>query len=210
MRPPYDITGLILAGGRSRRMGRDKTELTLGGRTLTEITIEHLKPFCRELIVVTRRPTDFLDHDCKIVRDLDPGQGPLGGLITGLFYAHYKWCLTLGCDLPFLKPAVLELIADKTLTAKAGARALVPRTSDGWQPLVAAYARECLKPARRFLEGGERKLDRLAQGGVVWEAIAEEEIRALDPDLSSFINLNTPEELAKARALYGDGESFIS
>ncbi len=196
----YEITGLILAGGASRRMGRPKPGLELGGETLLGRVLSQVRPLCREIILVTRRPSDFLEFGERTVRDLLPGQGPLGGLATGLFYARHRLCLTLACDLPFLNPAILRLVIETAQAGPRGARVTAPRTSDGWQPLVAVYSRECLKPAMELLAEGGHKVGELMHKGVHWHAVPENILRTAEEDLRSFVNVNTPEDLARAEA----------
>ncbi|MFH1138369.1 MAG: molybdenum cofactor guanylyltransferase [Pseudomonadota bacterium] len=194
------LTGLVLAGGLSRRMGRPKACLDLGGRTLAGWVVDAMSEVCREVVIVTARPVDFLEFKEKVVRDLIPGQGPLGGLATGFFYSSTPWVLAAACDIPFLKADVLRIIGQKALSARGGPRALAPRTKDGWQPLVAAYSRECLGSVRKILAAGGHKVDDLRFHGVAWESVDAELFRAVDPDLISFLNINTPEDLEIARA----------
>jgi len=180
-------------------MGRPKAGLDLGGRSLLDRVIDTLTPLCREIIIVTRRPSEFLDYDLTIVRDLKPGQGPLGGLATGLLFAHYPWALTLACDLPFLSRDLLAHLIRKALATPAGPRAVVPRTQAGWEPLIAVYARNCLPRAQELLARDRHKLYELRSGGVRWEEVSEAELRSIDPGLTSFMNVNTPEDLLQAR-----------
>ena len=196
----HPITGVILAGGQSKRMGRTKATLEIGGISLLQRVANHVASICREVIIVTRDPAALADMDYRIVKDLIPGQGPLGGVATGLFYARFPWCLLTACDLPFLRREFLERLAVLTRDAPRGPRALVPQTPDGWQPLVAAYHKECLKPAQRLLAQGERKLDDLRDHGVIWQSIPADSFRDVDPHLETFINVNTPDELEMARA----------
>ena len=196
------LTGLVLAGGESRRMGRPKAGLEIGGRPLVGRVLESLRPFCSDLIIVARRPSGFLDWGVRVVRDLVVGQGPLGGLVTGLFYARTPWSLVAACDIPFLKPEVVELLVEAIQGQGAGPRAVVPRTPGGWQPLAAAYSRDCQAPARRLLEAGGRKVDDLRNWGVVWQDLPEKTIRTRDPELVSFFNINTPSELSEARGAF--------
>ena len=202
MIPPYPITGLILAGGASKRMGRPKAHLELDGRTILERVRAVLAPKVSRLLVVTNQPTDYLDVDLEIARDLVPGQGPLGGLATGLFYTRTDWALLLACDLPFVRPEVVDYLARTALEKTAGARALIPYHAKGWEPLLAAYGRGCYPAARRLLRSGGSLLD-LRDAGVRVQAVDEETLRGLDPDLESFINLNTPEDLARAQERLG-------
>ena len=201
MNSPYDITGLILAGGESKRMGCPKAMLDLGGETLMGRVLAQARPLCREIILVTRRPSEFLNLNVKTVRDLVPGQGPLGGVATGLFYAHYPWALVLACDLPFLHEKLLDYIIRRALPLPLGPRAVVPRNSAGWQPLAAMYSRSCLGPARTLLREGGRKLGDLRGKRVNWLAVDEEEFQSVGLDFSSFDNVNTPDDLACARSI---------
>ncbi|MBW2091884.1 MAG: molybdenum cofactor guanylyltransferase [Deltaproteobacteria bacterium] len=201
---PYDITGLILAGGASRRMGQPKAQLELSGQKIFERVRSKLAPICQEIILVTNRPTDFLDCDLEIVQDLVLGRGPLGGLATGLLYAHYPWSLALACDLPFVKTEILDYLAQRALAASPGPRALIPEHKAGWEPLVAVYSKSCLKAALKLLSHKRPRLNDLRYNGVFFERVTEEELRKLDQDLISFINLNTPEELEWARDKFAD------
>lgn len=163
------------------------------GRVLKQVA-----PLCAETLIVTRHITEFLEFNVKIVRDLIPGQGPIGGLATGLFYARRPWALVVACDLPFLHQSVLSYLIRKALLLPRGPRALVPRSELGWQPLIALYSRDCLHPARKLLALGGRKLDDLSAHGVIWHPIDSDELKVADYNLDSFININTPEDLAKA------------
>ena len=199
MDKPLNISGLILAGGDSRRMGRPKACLELDGQTMIGRVLNQLEPICREIFIVTRHPEQFTRFRVKIVRDLVCGQGPLGGLATGLFYAHNHWSLAVACDLPFLNPALLTGLAQKALTLPDGPRALVPKTDKGWEPLIAVYSRQCIKPVSRLLARGWLKLEGLQHNGVLWHAFSEEEIRTYDPGMTSLTNINTPQDLDRAR-----------
>ena len=195
----HPISGIILAGGQSKRMGRTKAMLEIGGVSLLERVAGHLASVCQEVIIVTRDPAGLANMDYRIVKDMAPSQGPLVGVTTGLFYARYPWSLITACDLPFLKREFLAKLAELTREITRGPKAIVPQTPDGWQPLVAAYHKDCLKPAQRLLAQGERKLDNLRDHGVKWISIPADSFRDVDPELESFINVNTPDEYEKAR-----------
>jgi len=201
--PPYPITGLILAGGASKRMGRPKARLMLDGQTILERVRAVMAPMVSRILVVTNRPSDYLDLDLEIVRDLAPGQGPLGGLATGLFYTRTDWALLLACDLPFVKPELIGYLARTAAKTPAGARALIPHHAKGWEPLLAAYGRGCYATARELLSRPGGSLLDLRDAGVRVKAVEEDTLRSLDPELTSFINLNTPEDLAWAREHLG-------
>jgi len=197
---PYEVTGLILVGGASRRMGRPKAELKLGDVTILERVRAALAPVCREIILIANHPIRHQDSDLTIVRDIIPGKGPLGGLATGLFYAHHPWALTLACDLAFIRPALLSFLIEKAMKKDPSPRVIIPRHAKGWEPLTAVYSKKCYKAARELLASDRpASLLGLKSGGVKFEEVAEEELRRYDPDLTSFININTPEDLERAR-----------
>jgi len=179
-------------------MGRPKAHLELGGRTILERVREVLAPAVSRILVVTSRPTDFLNVDLEIVRDLAPGLGPVGGLATGLFYARTDWVLLLACDLPFVRPELVDYLARRASETKPGARALIPRHAKGWEPLLAAYARGCQTTARKLMLRPNSSLLDLGDAGVRIEAVDEATLRGLDPELASFVNLNTPQDLEQA------------
>ena len=183
-------------------MGRPKAQLELAGQTILERVRLKLATICREIILVTHKPTDFMDCDPKIVQDIIPDRGPLGGLVTGLFYARYPWTIVLACDLPFIKLELLDLLARRALAASEGPRVVIPYHPAGWEPLVAAYSRNCFKIARRLLDQENASLLDLKDNGVPFQIISEDDLKKTDPDLSSFNNLNTPEDLAKAREIF--------
>jgi len=180
-------------------MGRSKAGLELGGKSLINHVLEKAAGICREIILVTAHITEYLDFHHKIVRDLLPGQGPLGGLATGLFYARYPLALTLACDLPFLQTPLLARLVQEASQAPPGPLAVVPRTRFGLEPLVAVYSKDCLPIIQKVLAGGRHKFEDLKSPAVHWREIPEEDLRAVDPELSSFVNVNTPGDLERAR-----------
>lgn len=189
-----EVTGLVLAGGTSRRMGRDKASLPWppGGRTkLLDRTVGTLLSVCREVLVVGR---EHPGH--RSVPDALPGQGPLMGLAAGLRAAECDWCLAVAADLPFLRGAMLE-----ALLGHAGGQAVVPRVGGRAQPLLALYHRSCLGPIEEALARGKRRMDSFWPAVEV-RLVEEETLRAHDPALLSFRNLNRPEDLEAAQALW--------
>ena len=185
-------------------MGKPKAQIKLSGQTILERVRAKLTPLCREIILVTNQPTDFLEYDLEIVQDLIPGRGPLGGLATGLLHAHYPWALVLACDLPFVKLPLLDYLAQKALAAPPGPRAVIPRHSAGWEPLVAVYSKSCLKPAHKLLSLKNSRINDLKNCGVFFEFVPEGELLKLDGQLLSFVNLNTPEDLERAKKLLAE------
>jgi molybdopterin-guanine dinucleotide biosynthesis protein A len=192
------ITGAILAGGMSRRLGRDKPSLLLGGRPLALWVAEALAPWVTECWLVTNQPQFHLPLGLPLVTDLRPGQGPLGGLETALFYARTPLVLAAAADAPFPAPPLLAALAARA--AKGVKTALVCHTDRGLQPFPGIYAVNLLARLTTFLMGEDRHVRHFLEQCRV-QALPQEEVDRLDPEGRSFLNLNTPEDFEAAARL---------
>jgi len=132
----------------------------------------------------------------RVVPDLCPGAGPLGGLYTAIVAASPARVLVVACDLPFLTAPFLRYLA----AGAPGVDAVVPRTADGYHPLCAVYAPSAAEPIRRRIDSGRLKvIDALADLKV--REIGPEEIARYDPDGILFFNVNTPDDHRRALRL---------
>jgi len=191
-----DITGAILVGGKSRRMGRDKAFLEIAGRTLFERVLEVFRESFEKILLAGDRAERFTGWDLPVLPDIYPGSA-LGGLYTALEHAETEYIFVSSCDLPFPNREMLLYLC----SLRDGFDAVVPNTAHGFEPLFALYARSCLGPMRELLESGNfcaygyypKVRVRYVQG---------EELAALDRDGRSFMNVNTPEEFDKIRKEY--------
>jgi molybdenum cofactor guanylyltransferase len=191
------MTGIVLAGGRSRRFGENKAVATVGGRRLIDHVVDLHRSIFDEVIIVSARPTDFLSLGCTVVADLAPERGPLCGIATGLLHASHEHAFVTACDMPFLKKDLLGYLRDRG----PGCHAVVPVVSGHLEPLHAVYARSCLPLILESLDrGATRVIDFYAHARV--REIGEEELRRYDPDLVSFFNINTRDDLDRAEALF--------
>lgn len=186
------ITGIILAGGESTRMGKNKAFVEINGVQVIDRTVALFKEIFDDVLLVTNTPLDYLDLKVRAVTDLIPGKGSLGGIYTGLFFSSSPHAFFVGCDMPFLDKRVIQYFLSLAETADI----VVQRTKDYWQPLHAVYSRNLLKPIERLLQKGELKIIK-AYRGMKMREVTREEVQALDPDLYSLANFNTPEELRK-------------
>ena len=189
-----DCTAVVMAGGQSLRMGGDKATLLLGEQTLLQRVIGVVQPIFGELRVSVRerRP----DLDWPQICDEQPDGGPLAGLCAALAQARTPWIFALATDMPFAEPALIELLAQR----RAGYDAVVPVVGGHPQPLAAFYAASCLTVVRALLddEGGRRSLRAaLARLNVCY--VDESQLRVADPQLRSFFDLDTPQDLATAQ-----------
>ena len=200
---PDWITGVVLAGGLSSRLGRDKAQVELAGKTLLQRALEPLQAVCLQVLVVTSAEglasQVVAATGVRLIPDLEPGRGPLGGLYSGLHAAEGTQVLLVGCDMPFLKPALLEVV----IKAAVGRQAAVPRLDGVPQTLHAVYSPGCLPAIEKLMTAGSPGLrDLLSMVDVRY--LESEEITPLDPQLLSFFNANTRTELEQARRLLED------
>jgi len=189
------MTGIILAGGKNTRMGRNKALLEVGGTRLIDRTVALFRSVFQEVIIVAADPLDYLDQQAAIVTDILPHRGALGGLYTGLFYAAGEYAFVAACDMPFMNRAFLEYMTSQA----EGYDIVVPAPPDGLQPLHAVYSRRCLPAIRSLLHRNRMQIKAFYPGRRVL-TIPPETLRAYDPEGRMFINLNSPEDLEKFSA----------
>jgi len=194
-KPQQSLTGFVLAGGKSSRMGkgRDKAFLDLAGQTLLERAITLLQSVAEEVLVVGE-VTKFMNLT-RSIEDIYPAQGPLGGIHAALRRTSTPLNLILAVDLPFVEPAFLAYLASEA--SRSGAMVTAPRTTEGWQPLCAVYHRDFADVAEPFLKVGKNKIDSLFSPAET-RAIGKEELERTGFSETMFRNLNTPEEFARA------------
>lgn len=184
------MTGIILSGGRNRRMGENKAFIAVNGERLIDRTVRLFRAIFQEVIIVTTSPQDYLDQDAAVVTDILPGKGALGGIYTGLFWAREELAFVTACDMPSLNRTFLEHMISRS----TGYDIIVPAPPDGLQPLHAVYARRCLPVIRRLIERDRLKITGFYPGHRLL-TIPPEVIGSFDPTGRMFLNVNTPEDL---------------
>lgn len=199
------VTGVVLAGGKSRRLGRPKALERVGGQALISRVCQRLAQVCDGLVVVVAADTDVaalaLPPGTQVVRDLYPDSGSLGGIYTGVEAARHPWALVVACDMPFLSVPLLRHLA----MLRTGHDVVAPVIGGFPEPTHALYAKACLGPMRQRLE--QRRLKITGFYDAVRVAyVTEEEARRHDPELRSFMNTNTQEDLDRALALAAEAE----
>ena len=191
-----NTSAVVLAGGKSRRIGRPKAFLDLGGRNLIERVLDVLLDLFPETILVTPDFAPFERFHLPLVADRHPGAGALGGAWTGIAAASHPTSLVVACDMPFLDGALLAHLVE----ASRGRDGAIPRGPDGLHPLHAVYGKRCAETFGRAIDEGKLKLmDAIA--GLDLAEIGAEELRRFDPALRSLFNVNRPEDLSRARGL---------
>jgi molybdopterin-guanine dinucleotide biosynthesis protein A len=190
------VTGVVQAGGRSTRMGGEpKALLELGGRRIIERVIDAVRPNVHDLLLVTNTPELYAFLGVPMVPDAHPGRGSLGGIYSGLRAAPGDAAFTVACDMPFLHPGVVRLVVERAGEADV----VIPRCGDQLETLHACYGRACLAPIEARLAAGRLKITGFFEEVRVLEIAEAEVARFRDPALV-FMNVNTPDELARARA----------
>lgn len=187
-------TGVVLAGGKSRRMGRDKALLELDGQPLIEWVIQRIGRVCSEVLVVAGDAERYAGLGAPVVTDRFPGVGVLGGLHAGLHAASHELILAVGCDMPFLNSTLLRSFVDWV----GGYDVAVLRRGEWVDPLHAAYRRTCLPAMEAEIRAGRRRIISFFPQVRV-RYVTEAEVAAIDPELWSLRNVNTPADWEAAR-----------
>jgi molybdopterin-guanine dinucleotide biosynthesis protein A len=188
------ITGFVLAGGKSTRMGRDKAAVSLNGRTLLETALEASRAVSQETYILGA--PELYGRYAPAIADIFPGCGPLSGIHAALTQTKTEFNLMIGVDTPFLSAGLLRYIVDKAVDSRAMVTA--PVINDYPQPLCAVYSRAFLPIAEQALKAGAYKIVPLFPGeGTL--LIGEADLGQVAFTAEMFENLNTPEDLERAR-----------
>lgn len=187
------ITGVVLAGGKSRRMGRDKAFLPFGSTLLIERIITRLHLITDQLLIITNTPEQYTFLQLPLSPDLLPNKGSLGGIYTGLTLANTEQILFIACDMPFVRVDFLRYLYTESL----GFEVVIPCNQEGFQPLCALYSKTCLPAVTHQIAEGQLKITEFFHF-VRTKVITERAIRHFDLRGRMFYNMNTPEEYAQA------------
>ena len=202
------LTVVVQAGGQSSRMGEDKALKPFLGRPLIQRVIDRMTPIADEIIVTTNRPAEyeFLNASTRsarrlrLVPDLKPGRGALGGLYTAIASAASPLVAVVACDMPFASPKLFE--GARRLIVEEGADVVIAKTEEGYEPLHALYRREtCLPAIEAAISADQWKV-------ISWfpqvkvRTLTSDEVKSFDPAGLCFWNLNTPEEFVEAEKIF--------
>ena len=191
-------SGVILAGGLNTRFsGREKALIPVGGKRILDRIYAVFSQLFDEILLVSNNPLQYLEWDFHIVTDLYPLRSSLTGIYTGLFYASNPHAFFAACDAPFLNKELIETIIDRI---EPGYDAFIPEISVGLEPLCAVYAKQSLKRIEQHLSREKLKIQLVFKKNRI-KKIPEKILREKDPELISFMNINSPEDLEKAEAI---------
>ena len=183
------MTGIILAGGTNSRIGMKKAFIEIDGKTIIDTVLNIFKDIFSEVLIVTNTPEDFYYARVKIVTDIFPGCGSLGGVYTGIKKAKYDECFVIACDMPFINSNLI-----KYMIKIKGYDVVVPKIKGMFEPMFAFYTKGCLEVIEKNIDKGNlRILDIFSE--VNLREINDNEFRLFDNNLLSLININTLSEL---------------
>lgn len=189
-------TGVILAGGQNTRFsGTNKAFIRVGGKRILDLIYGVFEELFEEIILVTNDPLQYLEWNFNIVTDLFPCRSSLTGIHAGLFFTTTSHAFCAASDIPFLKKELVETILD---SIEPDIDIVIPATSKGLEPLCSVYSKKCLKPIEQQLIKQDLKIQKIFEKVRV-KKLPENILRQNDPDLLSFYNINSPDDLARAK-----------
>ncbi len=200
------MTGVILTGGKSSRMGQDKALMSVGGVPLFRRILEVFETMFDEILVVTNKAGRHAGLGYREVTDIVPDCGPLGGIYTGLSYAKSERIFVASCDLPFIKASTVKVVISEPVSYDI----VVPDDGGRLHPLHAVYSRKCTHYIRKWLDNGFYNVTKFINEveDLSVRKVQMSEMTAGDPDLMSFFNMNTQEDWAEAyKIAAGDDEN---
>ena len=189
------LSGIVLAGGKSQRMGRNKALMELGGKTLISRVLDKLSRLCDELIISASEVEKYAHLPARVVPDAIPGRGALSGVHTGLAAMRNERAVVVACDLPFLSLPLLRYMA----AVAFGYDVVVPVVGGYYEPLHAVYGADCVGQIEQLVTEGPQRIVALYRRVRVRE-VTEGEVRLFGAELS-FMNVNTPEDWDEAQRL---------
>ncbi|GAB4580317.1 MAG: hypothetical protein Fur0022_30570 [Anaerolineales bacterium] len=194
---------VLQAGGKSTRMGQDKALVTFQGMTMIEYILQQTHSLAQDAIIITNTPEDYRFLNLPLFPDVIPNWGALGGLYSALYHAPQESCLVLACDMPFINRPLLDYL----ISLAPGYDAVIPHLDPTGntmpafaEPFRAVYRKTCLSPIKTAIEAGHRRVISFFDQ-VRIRFVTRSEIEVFDPDLRTFLNVNTPEDLEKANQL---------
>ena len=187
------MTGIIMAGGSSRRIGKNKALLPWGTSTLIETIVSIVSTVCDDVIVVSNIPLPMLAESVRVIPDIIPGKGPLGGIYTGLQYAKYDCAFVTACDMPYLVPDAISYLFDES----PGWDSVMPSSDGYFEPLFACYSNSCLPVIESMLAINQLRVDEMLPK-IRCRLIEQHNFRVFDPELNLFKNLNTLDDYEAA------------
>jgi molybdopterin-guanine dinucleotide biosynthesis protein A len=188
------VTVAILAGGKSSRMGQDKSFVPFQGKPMIEVVLSRVAGLGSETVIIANNPPAYAHLGLPVYTDIYPEHGSLGGIFTAVTYAAHPHTLVVACDMPWLNRPLLQHL----LSLRHQADVVVPRWDKFPEPLHAVYSKNCLPHIEAKLQARQLKIVGF-YGQVQVRFVGKEEIMQFDANGRSFANVNTPDDLHAAQ-----------
>ena len=190
------MTGIILAGGKNKRIGQNKSFLKVGNRTIIERVVSTLSKIFNEIIIISNTPEPYRSFGLKIYSDMIPGKNSLGGIYTGLSVSSSQHNFFVACDMPFLNENLIKYMAESINDSDI----VIPKTKKGYEPLHAIYSKSCIPFIKKQIDQNQLKIIDFFPYVTV-KKIETGEIDICGPEHTAFLNLNTEQDLLDAQAI---------
>ena len=191
-----EVTGVILAGGVSRRLDyKNKALLKIGDKSVIEYVIEALSRATGNIYLVTNSPGEFAHLNLPMFGDILPGSGSLGGIYTGLRVSETHHNLVVACDMPFIQPCLLTFLINNSEDYDV----VIPVTADGLHPTCTIYSRSCIEPIEKQIRTGDLKITNFFPHVEVNSIEFDTLCPCCDPNV--FFNINTNADYLKALSM---------
>ncbi len=201
----YPGTAIILAGGKSSRLGFDKQLLEYNGEYLMDYLLKLLEPVFQETVIVSNTPEIHRNRGCRVVSDILPEAGPLGGLHAGLMAASFETCYLTACDMPGIRESYIRYMLE-CQRSHPGNEAVVTRVKDMLEPMNALYSKGLALCIGSLLDDGKRKMTALLDRANTYY-VPEKVALRYSPDWLMFDNINTIEDLERFHKLEQGGRT---
>lgn len=189
---PLPMTAAILCGGKSSRMGRSKSFLPFGGKTMIEHRFHSMKELFAEVVIVANDPDAYSQLSTDVVKDIIPNRGPLVGILSALLVSEFEHTFVIACDMPLVDNKLMRAMAQE----RHGTDVLVLSHAEGVEPLCGIYSKRCIEPLEESIfEGTLKAMDFLAE--INAKLFAFEESAAATESLPPYFNVNTPQDYSE-------------
>ena len=192
-----NITGIILAGGKSSRIGVNKAFLKIGRKSIIESIISRISPIFPQIILITNHPDEFLflkKSSLSLFPDVVHGANSMGGIYSGLSHSKTRYNFLFACDMPFVNPELVSYMIKET----QGNDIVIPEGKTGYEPLHAIYSKNCLKSFKKLIQKGDLKITNIFKFVKV-KVITQKEVSRFDPEGIAFFNVNTMADYNKIK-----------
>ena len=192
-----NITGIILAGGKSTRIGVNKALLKIGRKTIIDNIISRISPLFSKIILITNYPDEFCflkKNSISLFPDVISGANSMGGIYSGLSHSKTRYNFLFACDMPFVNPELVSYM----IKGIQGNDIVIPEGKTGYEPLHAIYSKNCLKSFKKLIQKGDLKITNIFKFVKV-KVITQKEVSRFDPEGIAFFNVNTMADYNKIK-----------